>query len=127
MTDFVPVIKNEANQEPIPTEWRGFLKSIADAFSRGDYHLECGITGVEPVSTDVANRILRNVQAYGGALALLPESVWESSVCQWMGGYWEVLVDLFTVEEGRSDLSLSVKVYEDGLSYRFHVQGVYVP
>jgi hypothetical protein len=44
-----------------------------------------------------------------------------------MRGYWDVLVDLFTVEEGASDLVLAVGVYEKGSAYIFEVQSVHVP
>jgi hypothetical protein len=44
-----------------------------------------------------------------------------------MDGHWEVMIDLFTVEEGASDLVLALRVYEKGLSYSFDIQLVYVP
>lgn len=69
----------------------------------------------------------RNVDAYGARLASLPEEAWNTSVCQWMVGYWDVLVDLFTIDEGLSDLVLAVRVYEDGVGYSFKIQSVYVP
>ena len=42
------------------------------------------------------------------------------------GGYWEVLVDLFTVEEGCSDLALFVRVYPREGSYVFQILSVHV-
>jgi hypothetical protein len=57
----------------------------------------------------------------------LPEETWKTSACQWMRGYWDVLVDLFTVEEGASDLALAVRVYEEGSAYAFDIQSVHVP
>jgi len=44
-----------------------------------------------------------------------------------MGGYWDALVDLFTEEEGRSDLVLSLHVREGGGEYLFEVMSVHVP
>jgi hypothetical protein len=44
-----------------------------------------------------------------------------------MGGHWNVLIDLFTIEEGASDLVLEVKVREDGAGYSFEIHSVYVP
>ena len=52
---------------------------------------------------------------------------WQSSLCQWMGDSWDVLVDLWTAESGPSDLVLFVRVTESGSSYRFEVRGVWVP
>jgi hypothetical protein len=60
-------------------------------------------------------------------LTSLPEATWETSACQWTGEYWDVLVDLFTIEEGASDLALAVRVYEDGSGYSFEIQSVHVP
>lgn len=41
--------------------------------------------------------------------------------------YWDVLVDVFTVEEGRSDLVLFARVFERGDGYRFEIASVHVP
>ena len=45
----------------------------------------------------------------------------------WYGTYWDAFVDLWTKEEGRSDLVLSARVTEvsDGISIKLHM--VYVP
>lgn len=51
----------------------------------------------------------------------------KTSVCQWVGGYWDVLIDLYTVEESVSDLALSVRVYETAAGYEFDIQSVHVP
>lgn len=45
----------------------------------------------------------------------------------WMGDKWEVLVDLWTEEEGPSDLVLHLYVREDRVEYRSEVYLVYVP
>ena len=60
-------------------------------------------------------------------LAGLPEEVWLTSACQWMREYWDVLVDLYTVEEGVSELALALRVFENGSSCEFQVQSVRVP
>jgi hypothetical protein len=44
-----------------------------------------------------------------------------------MDGYWDIVVDLWTAESGKSDLILSVRVFEEGDGYRFDVDGVFVP
>jgi len=44
-----------------------------------------------------------------------------------MGTGWQVLVDLWTQEEGRSDLALHLHVAESAGGYRFAVHLVYVP
>eukprot|EP01037_Dinobryon_pediforme_P020035 gene20034-20565_t len=79
----------------------------------------------DPISGNEAERLRRNISAYGAHLSELPERAWQTSVCRWMEGYWDVLVDLFTEEEGESDLVLFIKVYEREGSYRFNVESIH--
>lgn len=45
----------------------------------------------------------------------------------WYGTHWDVLVDLWTQEEGRSDLVLSAKITEVPAGFSIKVHMVYVP
>lgn len=45
----------------------------------------------------------------------------------WAGEFWEVLVDLYTEEEGRSDLVPQMHVREGQEGYMYEVVLVYVP
>ena len=83
---------------------------------------------VEPVTDGQAADIKDNVAAYGDVTLIdLPPATWDTSVAMWMESHWEVLVDLWTAEEGPSDLVLHLMAYEDGATYRFMVHMVYVP
>lgn len=44
-----------------------------------------------------------------------------------MIGRWDVMVDLYTAEEGASDLVLHVHVYEEGSSYAFEIYSMHAP
>ena len=55
------------------------------------------------------------------------DKTWRTSVSQWMGTYWDTVIDLWTAESGKSDLILSVRVHEAVDGYRFAVNGLYVP
>jgi hypothetical protein len=57
----------------------------------------------------------------------LPEATWQTSVAMWYGSFWDVLVDLWTAEEGRSDLVLHGRVTESDSGVRFSIHMVYVP
>jgi hypothetical protein len=114
-------------QAPVPAIWRPTLAAIVDAFREGDFELARGIPEVAPVSPDDARIIAGNIEDYGATLVGLPDEAWETSVSQWMDGYWHVLVDLYTEDEGPSDLVLDVRVREHGAGYRFEVHLVYVP
>lgn len=79
------------------------------------------------MSASDAEHIRSYIAEYGETLTELPEESWETSVAQWMDGHWEVLVDLWTVEAGASDLVLSARVFEEGTGVRIEVHMVYVP
>ncbi len=126
-SDQVLAVKDETTERPIPTAWRRALQEIVDAFVVGDFGLDKGIDGVEPVSADTASHIQSYLKDYGATLVGLPEETWNSSVCIWYGDYWNTLVDLWTLEEGRSDLVLHVRVTEAGSRFNIEVYLVYVP
>jgi len=126
MSLLVPILKDEVREHPVPSAWRSKLREIVDAFKNGNFglrNLEC----VGSLSEETATGIARNVDAYGCTLASLPDECWDTAICQWQLEYWEVLVDLFTVEEGRSDLVLHVNVFENGGIFDFKVHFIYVP
>lgn len=123
----VVAAKDDAIQQAVPTFWRPVLTAVVRAFVQGDYQLKAGVPGVEAISTETATHICDSIHSYGATLTDLPDESWDSSVCMWYGTHWDALVDLWTEEEGRSDLVLSVRVTEsgDGLSFKVHM--VYVP
>ena len=122
----VPVVKSEA-QGQVPSVWRPVFREIVKAFVERDYRLSAGVHGVAPVAADIAEQIEAYIQDYGEALVDLPEATWETSVSIWMGDGWDVLVDLWTQREGRSDMVLAAKVSEAASGFVFEVHLVYVP
>jgi hypothetical protein len=122
----VPALKSEAGA-PIPTSWRETLCGIVEAFVAGDYRLSKGVANVAPVSAETASRICKYLQDYGATLVALPDATWGSSVCIWYGDHWDALVDLWTQEEGESDLVLRVRVSEATPGCHILIHLVYVP
>jgi hypothetical protein len=122
----IAAIKDDA-QRPIPSAWRPIIEQIVDALVRHDYRLGAGIFGVAPVSEETAAHIQDTVEDYGETLVSLPDDSWNTSVCMWTGHHWDVLVDLWTIGEGRSDLVLELKVLEGGENYTVDIHMVYVP
>ena len=57
----------------------------------------------------------------------LPDETWETSQALWMGFRWDVIVDLFTEQEGRSDLILFIRVFETNGTFEFSILDIYVP
>ena len=119
--------KDGAQERPIPTAWRPVFCDIVSAFVERDYRLKAGVAGVEAVSEDTAAHIQNYIQNYGAILVELPEETWDSSVCIWSGNHWDVLVDLWTQAEGRSDLVLSARVTDIKSGFAFKIHMVYVP
>lgn len=122
----IAAVKDDA-QRPIPSAWRPVIKRIVDALARHDNRLGAGIPGVAPVSDETAAHIRDTVEDYGETLVPLPDDSWNTSVCMWTGHHWDVLVDLWTVGEGGSDLVLELKVVEGGDGYMVEIHMVYVP
>lgn len=123
----MPVLKDEENELPVPTLWRRTFIEVVEAFKDGDFRLLRGVAGLRPISEMEADRIAGNIAAYGEKLISLPDGAWGTSVYLWMGDYWEVLIDLYTLGEGRSDLVLFVDVHEGSRGYCFEVTSVHVP
>lgn len=123
----VPALKVENEQQPVPTAWRGTFSEIVAAFAQQDYRLDNGVRGVTTVASETATQIQEYIADYGETLIPLPKTTWETSVCSWTGNGWKVLVDLWTEEEGRSDLVLHAQVNESGKGVEIEVHLVYVP
>jgi hypothetical protein len=130
MTDapgFQEPMRDENAAHPVATIWRPTLKRVVEAFVAGDFQLRRGIERVIPPAPHVAKGIALRVADYGGTLIALPEETWKSSISQWMDPHWDLVVDLWTKESGRSDLVLTSRVEEIDGEYRFEIDSVYVP
>ena len=122
----VGVAKDE-EEGPVPEIWRATFEAIVWQFVRGNYAIHGKVIAVAPVSSATAEQISTYIQDYVATLVPLPEKAWTTSVSIWYGNHWSVLVDLFTEEEGASDLVLSANVTELPSGYQFKINTVYVP
>lgn len=120
-------LEDEKAAHPVPSAWRGPLREVVEAFVEGDYALNRGVRSVAPVAPNTADQIRRYIAAHGETLSDLPEETWASSVSQWMGTHWDVLVDLWTEESGASDLVLHSRVFESEGGFRIEIDSVHVP
>jgi hypothetical protein len=127
MSKQVSVAKDLDKQRPVPSAWRRTLSAIVEAIRENDFQLARRIADVPTLPEKTAKAIEGNIKGYGARLVSLPEEAWTTSACQWMGSYWDLLVDLFTEKEGASDLVLSVRVRESSVGYSFEVLSVHVP
>ncbi|WP_405055790.1 hypothetical protein OG474_23970 [Kribbella sp. NBC_01505] len=129
MVDEVVAVREEG-ETAVPHAWRGTLGAIVDSLIRGDACIGQGIDNVDPLPEDTSTSCRENVAAYGPVTLIpLPEATWDTSIAMWWHeNRWNCLVDLWTAEEGRSDLVLELQVFEDPKTFfRFNPQLVYVP
>lgn len=121
-----PARKDTEAEQPIPLAWRPTIEAIVIAFVELDYGLARGVSGVRPPDQSSVDQIAGYIADYGASLVELPSTTWETSLCQWTGSKWDLLIDLWTAEEGRSDMVLTLSVEEsDELLFTVHM--VYVP
>lgn len=120
-------VKDEDESHPIAEAWRPRLREIVRALVEGDYAVARGLPSVVPPSQATADRMRAYVGDFGETLAELPDEAWDSSVSQWMGTHWDVLVDLWTLESGNSDLVLTLRIFEAGKEFRFEIDSLHVP
>ena len=120
-------IKDIENEHPIASHWRPIIKLVVDAFSRSNFELSTPIENIQPIPVDIAHANKSYVSDYGEVLISLPEETWETSCAQWMGDYWQIIVDLYTESEGRSDLILNGRVMEKNGNISIEIGLIYVP
>lgn len=120
-------IKDRDAEHPLAAPWRPVFREIVHAFVHGDYSPSHNVPQVRSIEPETANRMRAYVESYGATLVDLPDQSFQSSVAQWMDTHWEVIVDLWTAEEGRSDLALHARVFEAGDNFEVQVDGVWVP
>lgn len=123
----IEVVKDLENQQPIPSVWRESISMLVDEFVSKNYNPRKPIQGILTLPSEASDQIENCIEDYGEKLIALPVEAWETSVCMWMNGYWELLIDLWSESEGRSDLVLSAKVTENSDKYLIEVGMVYVP
>lgn len=127
MNLYIAAIEDEDASHPIATDWRPTLIAVVERFVQGDFSLASPVPGVLPIAPDVARQNKAYVTEYGEVLVNLHNDVWNSSCAQWMGLYWQIIVDLCTETEGISDLVLTGKVSIVHGQPVFTVGLIYVP
>ena len=120
-------IKDRDTAHPVAAAWRPAFRKIVSSIVRGDDALRRDIPDLRALDSEVLNRMQAYVGSYGATLVDLPDETWRTSVAQWMDTHWEVLVDLWTAEEGRSDLVLHSRVFEVQGRYEIEIDGIWVP
>lgn len=121
--------KSSEEEQPIPNIWRNTFSLIVSAIKNKDFNELNEIQNFKPIEIEDFNLIIDNIHGYGCELTDLPIETWKSSVCILdRENAWTTIVDLYSVEEGRSDLILHTIVFEkENNAYLFEIINVYVP
>jgi hypothetical protein len=119
--------KDEKIEQKIPIEWRSVISEIVDDIKNRNLASKNIMGHAVSVDRGQADHIYNNILHYGCELVTPPDEAWQTSVCRWMHGYWHLLIDLYTAEEGASDLVLFMDVYENGESASFKIRSLHVP
>jgi hypothetical protein len=110
----------------IPEKLRPALRSVVDALVTQNYAaLEADGRAGRVGAAGLEQAIAR----YGRRLVPLPEAAFEASMAYQhdaQRSHWAVDLDLWTAEEGRSDLTLSATVVEDGDDVRVEIDDLHV-
>lgn len=114
--------KNADASQPVPNVWRPSLAHLVEVIL-GKHPAEAQSSFADADLT----RWRRTIADYGVMIGGVSDESWETSVAQWMDGYWEVLIDLCTPNGARTDLVVFVRVVEDASDYKFSVDSVHVP
>jgi hypothetical protein len=103
------------------------IKGLLDHLIRGDYATVENLTKGQRLSAD---EIERAIAGYGRRLVPPPPHTPPRSVVEIEESYptrWSVYVDLWTSEEGRSDLSLELTLTDSGRNtYDIQIDNIHV-
>lgn len=128
MTQNIPVPYDSEFQSPIPSIWRECIIQIIEAFKDKDFGRLNTLPSVQCIDLAYAAEIAENIDAYGAHLISLAEESWHTSVCIYMKNEsWKAIIDLFTVEEGRSDLIIDLFIFKKENQFIFQINNIYVP
>lgn len=114
---------------PVPERWRPLLADIVHRLVVGDY-AGLAADGLVSYTDDPSDATIgRWIEDYPAKLVELPPEAWRYSEYGRRIGApqsWWVIVDLWTAEEGRSDLSMEATIWDDGTSVTAKVDNVHV-
>ena len=113
---------------PVPERWRPLLRDLVRRLVIGDYAGLARDGFVAYVQGPDDDSIGTWIEDYPWKLVDLPEEAWEYSdhLLLSQADTWYASVDMWTAEEGPSDLTLEATVYDDGTSISIQIDGVHV-
>jgi len=120
-------LKDLEKEHSIPDVWKDSICEVVIQLTKDNFELHNVSEYIVLQSSDMAKFNRENVLEYGCCLKALSTECWEHSCYQWQGNYWDLIIDLCTVEEDVSDLVLKGRVYPINSGYKYEFGMVYVP
>jgi hypothetical protein len=124
-----PRYRSIVDETPVPERWRPALSSVIHRLVERDYDGLVRDGLFEPGYDARPAQVARWIEEYPATLVDLPDEAWATSIWGRVvveQDTWWVVVDLWSAEEGRSDLSLEGYVIDDGEVIRILVSNVHV-
>lgn len=114
--------------DPFPERWRPIVTEVVHRLVLGDYAGLYRDGFISPNSDPAEGGVGYWIEDYPATLVDLPPEAWLH--CGWIlmadGTHWAILVDLWTAEEGRSDLTMEAKLWDDGSTVSVVIDDVHV-
>ena len=120
-------LKDLEKEHSIPDVWKDSICEVVIQLTKDNFELHNVSEYIALQSSDMAKFNRENVLEYGCCLKALSTECWSRSCYQWQGNYWDLIIDLCTVEEGVSDLVLKGRIYPIVSGYKYEFGMVYVP
>lgn len=120
-------LKDLEKEHSIQDVWKDSICEVVIQLTKDNFELHNVSEYIALQSSDMAKFNRENVLEYGCCLKALSTECWERSCYQWQGNYWDLNIDLCTVEENVSDLVLKGRVYPIVSGYKYEFGMVYVP
>jgi len=111
---------------PVPERFRPVIKDLVHELVVSNYS---GLETDGRAGLFSAERLHEVVTDYSPCTFIdLPDEVWEQADAYYIErrGYWAVDVPLWTVEEGRSDLTLQVTIHETDDGFNIAIENLHV-
>lgn len=128
MSNEIDVLYDE-NLKEVPLLWRDTIWNRLKLLKIMILTFLIKSEGVKKLTLVDFEEIISDINVYGETLVSLPSEAWESSQCLWRGdSCWHVYIDLYTINEGKSDLILFLIVeLDENNHFHYDVSNFYVP
>lgn len=123
-------ISYDANYEaPVPSEWRKTIETIVQVLNLPEPSKAIAEIKNVFAGDNVIAISLGQIEDDPASRVWIGPKTWESSICVWQEGYWELIIDLHIDDELEevSDLILPIKIKCAGSETHFEANFIHAP